>query len=110
MNMVYVASAFAPEERRGSLSWSHHAELAALEPDERRRWLEIAEANHMSVKCLRGELRRQRRSLEAQTGRTSEFSRPDELVCPRCGCHLDPAAAEDSPRRSVHRVTQPEAA
>src|SRR6059058_5382190 len=40
MNMVYVASRFEPSRRRDNLSWSHHAELAALEPEKQDHWLE----------------------------------------------------------------------
>jgi len=40
MNMVYVAAAVPPDERRHALSWSHHAELAALPSEERARWMD----------------------------------------------------------------------
>src|SRR2546429_4416754 len=39
-NMVYVASRFETSRRREDLSWSHHAELAALDVDEQERWLD----------------------------------------------------------------------
>ena len=39
MNMVYVASRFEISRRRENLSWSHHAEVAALEPGEQEDWL-----------------------------------------------------------------------
>src|SRR3982751_2538146 len=49
MNMVYVASKFAPERRRDELSWSHHAELAALDPGDQDRWLERGAAGPLAV-------------------------------------------------------------
>jgi hypothetical protein len=104
MNMVYVASAYESDERRSGLSWSHHAELAALDPMERRRWLDLAEEAHMSAKCLRQELRRHRRALERgpQPKDAAEVVPPASgLVCPQCGCHLgnrDARPAEPTPR------------
>lgn len=99
MNMVYVATAYEPEQRRSSLSWSHHAELAALPPDDRERWLDLAESNRHSVRCLREELRRERRlvaveaapeltapvEVEADAGAPGDVY---ELHCPQCGCRI----------------------
>jgi hypothetical protein len=45
MNMAYVAGRFAPERRRAELSFSHHAEVAALAPDEQEEWLDRAQAS-----------------------------------------------------------------
>ena len=36
MNMVYVATRFEISRRRENLSWSHHAELAALDRENSR--------------------------------------------------------------------------
>jgi len=106
MNMVYVASRFEPEQRRESLSWSHHAELAALEVDERARWLELAAARRLSVRCLREELRRARR-LEAHEH--EEESANPNIQCPECGCRFARArtAPELSPPADVTEPTGP---
>ena len=93
MNMVYVASHFPPTRRRGSLSWSHHAELAALEPDEQDTWLNRAETERLSVRCLRQELRAQLRGADAERQErliesldAAELAPADEpIVCPSCG-------------------------
>lgn len=61
MNLVYVTSACDFSQRRDELSFSHHAELAALPPAERERWLDLAVSKRLSVCCLREELRRERR-------------------------------------------------
>lgn len=97
MNMVYVASRFEAERRRERLSWSHHAELAALEPDDQEQWLTRAEEQRLSVRDLRGELRRVTRVREqeelAATGpedapATTAAAEPRH-VCPNCGHALD---------------------
>jgi hypothetical protein len=85
MNMVYVASRYDVTKRRENLSWSHHAELAALDPTHREPLLDLAESQRMSVRCLREEMRRLRR-LEG-SGAPEKHTRA-EVVCPACGCVL----------------------
>jgi hypothetical protein len=91
MNMVYVASRFTPPRRREQLSWSHHAEVAALEPDDRERWLDRAAADRLSVRCLREEIRRERRASlgvgeQAAVARLVPASEQGgSIVCPSCG-------------------------
>lgn len=87
MTMVYVASRFEPHERREALSWSHHAELAAVEPQERERWLDLAETQRLSVRCLREEMRRARRLAEG----TAPAAATTTAVCPACGCRIGDA-------------------
>ena len=96
MNMVYVASRFEPSRRSDNLSWSHHAELAALEPAEQDHWLERAETERLSVRCLREEVRRQRRLEAAETEPVdADLTQADEeLVCPHCGAHFRVDAPE----------------
>ena len=53
MNMVYVATRFEISRRRENLSWSHHAELAALDREQQEFWLNHATANRLSVQDLR---------------------------------------------------------
>ena len=94
MNMVYVASRFELHERREGLSWSHHAEVAGCTPEERTRWLEYAESERLSVRCLREEMRRVRRGADPapqlEPGpAVAPVKAPDPgLVCPECGCQL----------------------
>lgn len=100
MNMVYVASHFEPARRRGSLSWSHHAEVAALDPADQDAWLDRAEAEQMSVRCLRQEIRSEVRGADAAERRTLAETRkgsepePAEQphVCPTCGHPYDDSA------------------
>lgn len=90
MNMVYVAAAVPPDERRHALSWSHHAELAALPSEERARWMDTAEVHRLSVRCLRSELRRHKpRARPARSTATAErvatTAEPTKAKCPHCG-------------------------
>lgn len=84
MNMVYVASRFEAHERREGLSWSHHAEVAAHPVEDRTRWLDMAESERLSVRCLREELRRARR---VEANEPEEEPTP-QIECPECGCRF----------------------
>lgn len=88
MNMVYVASQVDVARRHASLSWSHHAEVAALTEDEQERWLARAQARSLSVRDLREEIRRERRQArpaDAQVEQATEPASGDTLRCPECG-------------------------
>lgn len=95
MNIVYVASRFEACRRREKLSWSHHAELAALDPDEQDRWLGRAETQRLSVRDLRAEVRRATRAREAMASPAPARLPParQELVCPHCGHEFAIASA-----------------
>ena len=58
MNLAWVASRYETSLRRENLSWTHHKELAALEPQDRDHWLDRCEAESLSQKQLRNELKR----------------------------------------------------
>ena len=98
MNMVYVATRFDSDRRRERLSWSHHAELAALCPEEQEEWLTRAENERLSVRDLRAELRRVTRAGEApeiaaatstETVATVVVAAAEsQHVCPNCGHEL----------------------
>ena len=92
MNMVYVASRFEPSRRHETLSWSHHAEIAALEPADQDRWLDRAELDRLSVRDLREALKTERRGVEAEDPAEGDvepaMSAPPhspDVVCPSCG-------------------------
>jgi hypothetical protein len=101
MNMAYVASRFDVSRRREKLSWSHHAEIAALEPEEQDYWLTRAETDRLSVRCLRESVRRERlrKRREEETGGgescgADEGEQPSaDVVCPECG-HVLPTDRE----------------
>jgi len=86
MNMALVASKFRISRRRENLSWSHHAEVAALSEEEQERWLDEAEQTRLSVHALRDKLRVAR----MQSKPRSDPQPPGDedahaVVCPRCG-------------------------
>jgi hypothetical protein len=98
MNMSYVASRFAASRRRPGLSFSHHAELAGLAPEDQELWLDRAEAGTLSVRALRIELRKAREHSAARLSlaRARLQAAPDPppavtgelLECPHCGHHF----------------------
>lgn len=94
MNMVYVASHVDPSRRREKLSWSHHAEVVALAPPEQDKWLDRAAADRLSVRCLREEIRRESRALNAASEQAAagvghapgaHGEHDPQVVCPSCG-------------------------
>jgi hypothetical protein len=86
-NIAYVARHVDVSRRRDNLSWSHHAEVCALEPEEQDRWLDLAADQRMSVSDLRLELRAARR-LEGPS--SSAPSQRTMAVCPHCKHEFDP--------------------
>jgi N6-adenosine-specific RNA methylase IME4 len=66
MNMAWVASRFQVSRRR-EVSWSHHADVAALEPQQQDEWPGRVQAGNWTRQQLREELRRARRLAAAAT-------------------------------------------
>lgn len=95
MNMVYVSGRIAPERRREKLSWSHHAEVAALEPDEQQHWLTRAEQARLSVQDLRLLLRKLRAAERPLKAVREKAAADHALVCPECGHAFASAEPED---------------
>ncbi len=92
MNMAWVSSRFSIDRRRPGLSWSHHAELAALPPAEQEVWLDRAEREHMTVRSVREEVRRglhtrRKRRISATTPAAATGHAEPE-ACPYCGGQL----------------------
>lgn len=81
-NIAYVAGQMEVSRRRDNLTWSHHAEVCALEEDEQEKWLDLAAEHRMSVADLRIELRTARRKKEGEV----ELSRAVRKMvkCPKC--------------------------
>jgi hypothetical protein len=101
MNMAYVASRFEISRRRENISWSHHAELAALPQELQNKWLDHIEANRLTVRDLRQEMRRERKTKRSTRSR-QELPAPQENAldspsdpqyrCPKCGHPYGPLA------------------
>jgi hypothetical protein len=101
MNMVYVASSVDPPRRRERLSWSHHAEVAALPPEEQTRWLDRVEGERLSVAALRMLLREARRGKALEAGGEPDAPAGAD-VCPQCGYALE-HPVERRGRRGISR-------
>jgi hypothetical protein len=71
-NADWVARSVSVSRRRDTLSWSHHAEVARLEPEQQNKWLQRAEAECLTLKQLRDLLRQERNEKE-------RFYPPEEL-------------------------------
>jgi hypothetical protein len=85
-NYAYVAKRFDLSRRRDKLTWSHHAEVAVLEPHEQDRWLDRALLDHLSVSDLRLELRGSQRASKIAADEVPESDGPaSSMVCPHCG-------------------------
>lgn len=81
-NIAYVAGQVEISRRRDNLTWSHHAEICALEEEEQEQWLDLAAEQRMSVADLRIELRTERRRRE---GEVDEAKAAGKMVrCPEC--------------------------
>lgn len=111
MNMVYVASQVDVSRRREALSWSHHAEVAAMAADDQQQWLTRAEQGRLSVRDLREEIRRERRRqpleaahLEEAAGAEAPATQESAAVtCPGCG-HVFSVDAPGAPARESRLV------
>ena len=76
-NFGYVAGRYEVSRRRENLTWSHHAELAALVSVEQDWWLDEAAARNLSVRRLRDAVRdRHRAQLAAATVVNTEDRTP----------------------------------
>jgi hypothetical protein len=91
MNMAYVAASFTPNRRRAALSWSHHAEVSALDVDEQDELLAHAEQQKLSVRGLREEIRTRGRRTTTRDKKpeADEQAHETPMVCPNCGCQLN---------------------
>lgn len=91
-NIAWVAGRVEVSRRRDNLTWSHHAEISALEHDAQDTWLDLASSEKMSVADLRTALRGSRREGEAAALATA--SDPPKLSlsrikCPECEHEFD---------------------
>jgi hypothetical protein len=91
-NISWVAGRVEVSRRRDDLTWSHHAEISALDPEEQDKWLDLASREKMSVSDLRVELRAAKR--EGKASAPSTASETSELItsrikCPECEHEFD---------------------
>lgn len=65
-NYAWVAKEIKMSRRRDILSFSHHLEVANLEPDEQNEWLDQAERENLSVRQLRREIKKWKRKKKEE--------------------------------------------
>jgi hypothetical protein len=80
-NIAYVAGQVVASRRRDNLSWSHHAEVCALDPEEQEDWLDLAATQRLSVADLRIEVRS---ALRAKNGSALAEPLLRLVTCPKC--------------------------
>ena len=105
-NMTYVAGRFEVARRRAALSFSHHAELAALSAAEQELWLDRAESEALSLRSLRSEMRAARRRAASPVARAEARRRRDDFFASirgRNGALTAPVSidARQDPRRTA---------
>jgi hypothetical protein len=98
-NLAYVAMRFDVSLRRDNLTWSHHAVVAALEPEDRDHWLDLAVSKKFSVADLKAELRssrrRDKRIADLNHRKADRPSSSVGVVCPRCGYEIPSHDSEE---------------
>jgi len=73
-NIKYTAAHVAPDQRRiGEISFSAHAEVAALSSDKQEKYLQMAIENEMPTMHLRNKIAKEERGID-----------PPKIECPFC--------------------------
>jgi hypothetical protein len=80
-NIAYVSGQVDMSRRRDNLSWSHHAEVCALDPEQQDQWLDLAASQRMSVADLRIEVRS---ALRAENAGARPAAKSRLVTCPEC--------------------------
>ena len=99
-NISWVAGRVEVSRRRDDLTWSHHAEVSSLDPEEQDKWLDLASSEKLSVSDLRTELRTARRkgkAPELPADARSSREAVSRIKCPECEHEFDvPRASSDA--------------
>jgi hypothetical protein len=84
-NIAYVAKRFDLSRRRDNLTWTHHAEIAALPTEQQNEWLDRAVVLRLSPGDLRLEVRASQRTLKSEKNERTTGESTDHFSCPHCG-------------------------
>jgi hypothetical protein len=71
-NWSWVCSKIPKSRRRAGVSFSAHYHVAALEPSEQSRWLDLAEAERWTSRELRDEIQKSQPEIEGSHGAKQE--------------------------------------
>lgn len=84
-NFKYVAGRIPPERRKKSLSFSHHVEVASLEPPLQEELLREAENLGLSTKELRKRVKEVKQKTCEHVTQTVEVQQVEVVKCLDCG-------------------------
>lgn len=76
----WVSKRIEKGRRRPNLSWSHHEEVADLEPEEQDQMLDIAEKNTLSVHAFRKVVRSYKMKLDLPELTEKELEKTDPKI------------------------------
>ncbi len=79
-NKQWVCHKIPPERRRAGLSFSLHAEVAGLPPEEQERWLDIAEQQYLTCSELRASIRADHEALPANESSIEQGPYPEQEI------------------------------
>lgn len=78
--MRYVSRAVPLSRRVEGVSFTHHAEVASLEPDDQEKYLKRAKSEHLSASELRRVVRKERKVRKVLKGQASELAQAHDRV------------------------------
>jgi hypothetical protein len=104
-NIAYVAARFDLSRRRDKLTWTHHAEVAALDASDQEVWLDRALEERMSATDLRVALRSSQKSDASVcvSDQAHEDAEP-AITCPNCAQSIPTALLIVQPRKLARSV------
>lgn len=93
---VWVSKRIPPANRRPNLTWSHHREVAALEPAEQSAVLDLAERDGLTTNALRAIVRHRKASKALGDGEARRVA-VEEIVerLETLAARLDPEGRAD---------------